>query len=455
MMASCRKDSTPVVTVDVLPGTLPPAPAAISQFSVPFEYDFSAIIDVIDRAVPTRFGSLDSVRQVGTDSRRHYAFEADRGPFTAVANGSSLYLTATLAYSAKGYYKPPVAPTIAAGCGTKGERPRISIVLSTPVALTANWQLKAQTRLDNVAPASMEQRDRCDVSILRRDVTDRILEAARNGISNHLDDVDRKIGEVNLKGRFSQWWNMLARPIRLTDGVWLLLNPEHLAIGAISGKDHVLRVPVTLTARPQIVTSATKPIVPTAKLPPLGQTGTAKGFRVILDGTIDYETASRVVATALVNKRLTQSGRSVTVKAVRIAPTDKGRLTLAVDFTGDARGTLLFHGNPALDTARHQVTVPDLDYALDTDNQILASYAWLRSDELRAIFRDKARFPFDSVLRRGRSLLLSGLNRKLGDALTLSATVDDVAVRGLYVTRDGLIVRAEARGRARARVRQR
>jgi hypothetical protein len=32
--------------------------------------------------------------------------------------------------------------------------------------------------------------------------------------------------------------------------------------------------------------------------------------------------------------------------------------------------------------------------------------------------------------------------------VTLSATVDSVAVRGLYVTRDGLVVRAEAAGRA-------
>jgi hypothetical protein len=45
-------------------------------------------------------------------------------------------------------------------------------------------------------------------------------------------------------------------------------------------------------------------------------------------------------------------------------------------------------------------------------------------------------------------LLLKGLNRKIGDAVTLSATVDSVAVRGLFVTRDGLIVRAEASGHA-------
>jgi hypothetical protein len=59
------------------------------------------------------------------------------------------------------------------------------------------------------------------------------------------------------------------------------------------------------------------------------------------------------------------------------------------------------------------------------------------------------------ALRKGRELLMSGLNRKLGDAVTLEADVDSVAVKGLYVTRDGLVVRAAALGRARVSVKQR
>ena len=60
-----------------------------------------------------------------------------------------------------------------------------------------------------------------------------------------------------------------------------------------------------------------------------------------------------------------------------------------------------------------------------------------------------------SALERGRALLLEGLNRTIGDAVTLSATVDSVAVRGLFVTRDGVLVRAEATGRAGVSVKQR
>jgi Domain of unknown function (DUF4403) len=99
--------------------------------------------------------------------------------------------------------------------------------------------------------------------------------------------------------------------------------------------------------------------------------------------------------------------------------------------------------------------VPDLDFDLDTDSKLVSGYAWLRSDELRAMIRERAHVPVQPALAKGRELLLSGLNRKLGDAVTLSATVDSVAVKGLYVTRDALVVRAEATGQAGFTVKQR
>ena len=58
------------------------------------------------------------------------------------------------------------------------------------------------------------------------------------------------------------------------------------------------------------------------------------------------------------------------------------------------------------------------------------------------------------MLARGRSLLLEGLNRKIGSALTMTATVDSVAVLGLFVTSDGLVVRAEVHGQAFVSVKQ-
>jgi hypothetical protein len=452
-VAACRRE--PVVTADLPEGAPPPPPAELSQFAVPFEYDFSAVMRTVERVVPTHFGSLDSVRMVGNDDHKHYAFEADRGPFEAFADGRLMHLRSTLEYTAKGFYKPVVGPTIGGGCGKAGDRPRIVLELATPLTLTASWRLQSHVKLDHIAPASGEQRDHCDVSFLHHDVTARVVEAAEKGLTAHLADIDAKIGSVDLRDRFSGLWTMLARPIRLTDGVWLQLDPQRLDIGAVTGEGHILTVPVTLSARPRIVTSATPPTDSAIPLPPLGHAGNGTGFRVVLDGTIAYAAASKAISDALVNKSITEGGKTVFVNVVRVTPANKGRLALSVDFTGDARGTLVFLGTPVLDSVHRQIVVPDLDYDLETDSQLINTFTWLRSDALRESFRDRARVPIDPALERGRALLTEGLNRKIGDVLTLSATVDSVALRGLYITRAGLVVRAEARGHAGVKARPR
>jgi len=458
LVAACGHESARVER-PVIDEAAPPPPAAEqSRFSVPLEFDFTSILRIVERAVPLKFGSIDSVRQVGDDTRRHFAFEAERGPFTAFAQGNLVHLEATLAYAVRGYYKPVIGPTISAGCGGRiDERPRIVVELATPLTLTSDWHLGSQARLVRIAPASTDQRDHCDASLLRKDITPRVIEAATVGITGHLADIDKKIGEIDLQKRFAEWWGLLERPIRLTDGVWLLLGPERLAMGRVRGTGRVLRVPVTLAAHPRIVTVAVAdtPHVDTIAIPALGRDTSAGGFHISIDGLIDYKAASLAVAKALAHRTFSQSGKTVIVDTAFLTPAARGRLALSITFSGDAKGTLRFLGGPTYDPVHHEVTVPDLDYDLATDNQLINTYAWLKSDDLRAMFRQRAHVPVGPAIEQGKSLLLAGLNRKIGSAMTLSATVDSVAVRGLFVTRNGIVVRGLATGQAGVVVRQR
>jgi hypothetical protein len=432
-----------------------PSPPELSRFSVPLEYDFTAILRLVEQIVPTTFGSMDSVKTVGDDTRKHYAFEAIRGPFTAFADGNLLHLQATFAYRARGYYKPIIGPTLSAGCGNEKERPRVVVELATPIGLTDNFHLVSKARIVRVEPASTEQRDRCDVSVVHHDVTDRVVEAARAGLTSQLPNIDRKVASVDLTEHVAEWWAMLAHPIKLREGVWLLLGPERLRVGHVSGRKKIIVVPVSLDARPKVVTGTTEPVVVSTALPKLERDSASEGFHVVIDGVVDYGLASRELTAALSAKSFTQSGKTIAVQEVSVLPKSKGRLALSVSFTGDANGTVELVGTPQVDGARSMIAVPDLDFDLQSDSKLLQTYSWLKSDDLRAELRKRARISMRPALDRGRALLLEGLNRKIGDALTLTATVDSVAERGLFVTRDGLIVRAEASGRAGVSVKQR
>jgi len=434
----------------------PPAPPETSRFSVPLDYDFSAILRVVERAVPKTFGSIDSVRQAGDDDHRHYAFQADRSPFTAFADGRLVHLQATLDYQVRGWFKPIIGPTISTGCGKDPKnRPRLVIEMATPLTLTDNWHLASHAQIVRVEPASTLPQDHCDVSLLHKDITPRVVEAARLGIIDHLPDIDKKVAEVDLRNRFVEWWGLLERPIRLTDGVWLSLGPGRLAMGRVRGTGHTLRVPVTLAASPRIITSVDTPRVERVSLPPLGRDTSANGFRIQMDGVVGYDAATKAVARALEGKSFTTSGRTVRIDTTIVTPASLGRLAFTVAFSGDAHGRLRFLGTPVYNAKKREVLVPDLDYDLTTDDKLINTYAWLKADDLRAMFRQRAKFSVSEAIDKGKEMLLMGLNRTIGDAMTLGATVDSVAVKGLYVTKNGLIVRGVATGQAHVAVRQR
>lgn len=455
LIQGCRPDrraSGPAAQLDSLPT---PPPLALSHFNVPLSYDYKPILEMVERVVPLTFGSLDNVHTVGDDQNRHYAYEARRGPFTAFVRDGKVHLRSTLAYAARGYYKPPIGPTIGAGCGgdTPVDRPRVTVELVTPLTLTPDWHLSSRTAIARLAPASTADRDRCTVSVINYDVTGRVVDAARSALTNQLPNIDRKISGIDLSERFQGWWDLLNRPIRLADNLWLMLNPERLRMGAISSAGDDIIVDAGLDARPRIISGA-EPAASTAPLLPLGRDTIANGFNIVLGATIDYATASKTLTDALVGKPITESGRTVTVTNALVSPLPRGQLGLAMTFTGDAHGTLLFVGTPKYDRQLGELTVPNLDYDLSTDSELIAAYAWLRSDALRTLFRDRAHLPVQPLLDKGKSLLSDGLNRKLGDDVTLSAQIDSVAVGGIFVTAPGIVIRAVATGTAGMKVRQ-
>ncbi len=452
---ACRREKPTTISgaqLDSLPA-VPPLP--LSHFDIPLVYDYTPVLAVVERAVPTKFGSIDSVHMVGTDPNRHYAYEAVRGPFTTFVRDNEVHLRATLSYAARGYFKPRFGPTIGAGCGgdSLADRPRITVELITPLTLTPNWHLSSHARVGRLGPASSADRDRCTVSVIRYDVTERVIAAAQGALNSHLPDIDRKISRVDLTSHFQEWWELLNKPIRLTDNVWLLLGPERLRMGDVSGSGDDLIVDAGLDARPRVVTG-TEPRPDVPPLPPLARDTVATGFHIVLGGLISYADASKTITDALKGKPITEGGRTVTVQSARVSPLPQGRLALAVAFTGDANGTLVFAGKPAYDRRAGELSVPDLDYDLNTDSELISAYSWLQSDALRELFRQKARLPADLLITKGRSLLSDGLNRKLGDAVTLSAQVDSVDVAGIYVTASGIAVRAVASGNAGMKVKQ-
>lgn len=432
----------------------PPPARELSQFDAPLEYDFTPILAIIERSVPKTFGSLDSVRQAGDDARKHYAYMATRGPFTMFARGSLVHVQATLSYSVRAFYKPIIGPTISASCGLDATKPRLTAELVTPISLTSTWHLKSRAQLAKLAPASATERDRCKISFLHKDITDQVRDAADKALRSHMKDIDAKVAGIDLTQRAQGWWNLLTAPIRLTDGVWLVLQPATFRLGAVEGKGRSLLLAAGLDAYPLVVTGP-QPSTASTPLPPLVQRAGASGFRIAIEGLLGYHDLSRTISNAVRGTVVKKSGRSITLQSVEVKPAPPRRLSVEAVFTGDAAGRIVFLGSPKYDAERGEFAFPDLAIDVATDNDLLNAYTWLQGDSLQAVVREKARVPVAPILQKGRESLTSGLNRTIGDVLTLSSSVDSVGVSGIYVMPAGLLVRAKAYGKSAVTVRQR
>jgi hypothetical protein len=215
----------------------------------------------------------------------------------------------------------------------------------------------------------------------------------------------------------------------------------------------VLTIEAGLDGYPIIVTGP-RPNDSTPPLPPLADGASTEGFHVLVDIDVDFTTISQTFTKELKGRTITKGGRTATLSSVNVSAS-KGRLALDVRFEGDASGMLRLTGTPHFDAASGQIAVPDLDYDLTTDSDLVNAVAWLKSDELRTLFREKARLPIEPIKDQGKELVLKGLNRTIKDQVNLTGTVDSVAVLALYVRRHSLLVRATADGDARVRVKPR
>jgi hypothetical protein len=434
----------PQVVAD-LPDTVPPLPPSYVQ--APIIYDLAPALGMLDAAVPRRFGSLDDRQTLPSNRRVRVAYEASRGPFRVTLEDSVVTISAIVRYAGRGWYKPVIGPEVSGGCDGD-TRPRLRVTLRSAISIDSSWRLRSTTRLARVAPLTSTDRDRCKVTLFRVDVTDRVIDATRRALSKEVRNLDRELGRVVVRGRVEQWWRAMSRPIRLRDSLWLAIQPQAVSFDRLTTDSTAVIAKVVLSARPRI-TSGAKPITADPPLPSLRRER-AEGTTLYatLEGLLDYASASAELTERLGGKRVKVGGKAVEITALTLSGIGAGRVALALDFTGDARGRIWLTGTPQYDSVSRVLTVPDLDYDVGSATLLVKGIEWLKGIEVRDFLRAQARLPITTLLDRAQDLTERAMNRPLAEGVELATAIERGAVIGVRATRSTVIVRARAEGQA-------
>ena len=324
--------------------------------------------------------------------------------------------------------------------------------------LDPDWSLHPRSRVTAVEPATATERDLCRVTIVKYDVTPRVLDAVRTKLAGKAAVVDERLAQADVRQRVERWWGLLERPIRLRDDLWLEIHPADVRLGRLTTEDGALIVRLGLTANPRIV-SGSRPLRTPTPLPALAKVaasdaGAATGLRIRLDAELDYADATRLLAPKLVGRSFARADQRVTVENATLVGAPGGRVALVVRLGGTTKGEVRFAGRPVYDTTSGVLRVPDLDFDVVSTDAILEGLDWIKHGELRDTLRARAQWPAADLVDRARVKLQTALNRELATGVQLAAEVPTARVVAVLAGPTAVVLRAEATGDATLRVRR-
>jgi Domain of unknown function (DUF4403) len=355
LLAACASGTASSQTA-VAPA--PPPPPEISTIVVPIRLSLAPLLPELEKRVQSKFA--DKTTERGIDIR----YEVTRDPLRLQMIGAGLHTSTTVNYrleACRGRF-----PCISCGFN---ETPReADIKLHTTFAWDPSWRLRSTTKLLPVHYAK-----RCEVTWLGIDITRRfvapVVEEQLNMAAKTIDRNTPALTSIN--SHAEKIWSGLQAPVQLAPNTWLVLEPNEVALGPITGSGTNVTTTLALRATTRVVFGA-KPTVKAAALPALKTTpATAGGVRVPFDLHLPYDEASRLVSKEVAGKTLRVNGKPLAIHSIRLAPAPNGKVLIEadIDYRGGAlrnyRGAVFLEGTPQFDPKTSTVTIPDLEYTLD------------------------------------------------------------------------------------------
>ncbi|MCI0434814.1 MAG: DUF4403 family protein [Gemmatimonadetes bacterium] len=451
VLAACESrsiDAPPPVIAEG-EGQAPTAAQPPSYLSAPVEFDLRPVLAELEQSIPRRIGSIDADTrvQVGTSPTVWLAAELERGPITFSFGDSTVSAATIFRYRGRAWVRTLfAAPSFS--CGMEGQRPRMRVGVATMWGLTPEWRLRTRSRITVLEPVTRAERDQCEVSFLNIDVTGKVVDAASKGLRAALRTADQRIGRLELRDPVSHLWSTIQKPISIASGtLWLEIRPEAVWLGDVTARDSSIAARLYLRASPRIVSGTSTP--DTTPLPPLEPMSGVDSVSVFMEGLLRYADANRILDEQLSGTSVRVGWRTVRIDEVEAMHGGAGRLILAVDLRGRARGRVYVVGTPKFDPLTDLITIPDLGFDVNTESYLDGTLAWLAQSALLGRIRERAKIPASSLLDMAVDLANEEIDRQLTGGVWLRGRVGTARTIHVRATAEGIAARAFGAGQLR------
>lgn len=444
LVASCSSSkkvasSAAESTGRVLPA-LPP-----SQINLPLKINMRSLLNVMDSTTAKEFTNdhWPEYTQSGCDFRYKYKFIRSPFSFTCVNNKVSISLRGN--YQIAGSkricaFDKQVSPWISGSCGF-GSEPyrRVDVVIGSQLELMPNHSIRTTTRTE-----SSKALDKCEVTILQNDITALVMDSIKASIDSYCSSFDSFVQSVNNSRQLMQWRSKGSRVMPVSRYGFINLNPTQFRVGRFNVIQDTLIFSIGFTGTPRF-SSDSLILVNNISLPPITNNVSNQGIATYLDATYEYSFFSRILNDSLRNKPFELEGRVFLIQEIKISGSNEGKLSVDVSFTGNRKGILHLSGTPVLDSALQVISMPDINFSIDTKDMLVNMAKNLFRKKILKELRNQSVMDIAALIQKNRSLIEARLNQQINPWMNSSGRLHEIRLIGLLPQKNHLQVQAFVR----------
>lgn len=394
-----------------------------SEIDLPIKIAGRPLIATADSLIPKEFVSLGwpGYLQPSCDFRYKYRFV--RSGFTVRCTNNRISVALQGQYQVAGgrslcVSNKPVSPWVSGYCGfDKEPMRRVDIAFSTQLNFQPDYSLRTASGLDQ-----LKALDRCTMSVFSIDMTQQIIDSIGASINAFTKTLDVSIAKMNFSGNLHASATKAWQKTAIGPYGYLVVNPTAMRIGTLNYVNDTFHISLGISCRPELGSDSSNP----SKLPPLPplQSGSSRsGITLYLPATYDYAFINRLLNDSFRNKTFEYEGQKVILKNMTVSGMPHHQVKVEVDFGGSHTGQFFVWGTPTLDTAKQQLTVPDIQYELHSKDFLIKLARILFKNKIREGVKGNSFLDLAALLKANLPTLNAQLNRVLAPGLFTTGDV--------------------------------
>ncbi len=470
-------------------GNLPERPPRLtSEIGVPLEIDISQIEKLINRELPSgRF--INQTKKESDEITYSYQVFRNR-PVKFSAEGNELVFRIPIDIRAKGTYSKCLGTWYNGRCYTIKKKwldtdwtggliksqevrvpgvvirenahvsPSVDLELRVKLGVNADYSLDVKTKLNASLTGDKHLHmdlfgDLIRINIDFRKPLNKLLQSALGKIQGKVDqEVNKIVGEFNLREKVATYWNQLGHPIPIRD-MWLKIEPEGVIFENLHVRSNKLRVGVGMYAKMEI--SGNKPISTVRPLPNLILNRPVDGsFQIYLPVTTEFKSLQEQVAQKVIGKvykfnkakleilELEMEGVNMeNVNAILVRAYIKGKYKFK-----RFEGNIYFKAVPSLDDGIKEVSISDFRLEAKTNSFLInAGLNYLvNSTSYYEDLKNELTYSYRREYDKFLSLINHELKEVVVNQLVINGELKGISVPGLFIDPTSLEVLLIANG---------